>query len=202
MRVPIRITLVKSSLLLAVPLAWIAYKMLNFGLSANPAKDLNHLFGRVGFYLLAVNLTIGSWLAFQPLPTGLRWLTSFRRPLGVAGTLYIATHVALHFVVEGELIDGLKAIVEARYLWFGLSGFLILIALALTSNNMSMRRLGRRWRPLHRLSYLAFVFTNTHALLIEKADLIHFACIALLVMLPLSARLLRSAAKLRTSAKR
>lgn len=202
MRVPARLGLVKSSLLLALPLLWITYEMLHLGPSANPAKDLNHLFGRAGFYMLALNLIIGSWLAFWPLPNNLRWLFPFRRPLGVAGTLYTATHIALHFVIEGDLSDGISAIVEARYLWFGLAGFLILLALALTSNNASVRKLGKRWKKLHRLAYLAFGITSAHALSIEKADLVHFSSIALLVMLPLSARLLRYAAKHLTSARR
>lgn len=202
MRVPARLGLVKSSLLLALPLLWITYKMLHLGPSANPAKDLNHLFGRIGFYLLALNLTLGSWLAFRSLPTALRWFIPFRRPLGVAGTLYTIAHIALHFIIEGDLNDGINAIVEARYLWFGLAGFFILLALALTSNNTSMRKLGSRWKRLHRLAYVAFAFASAHALSIEKADLVHFSSMALLVMLPLSARLFRYAARRLTSAKR
>ena len=202
MRVPARLGLVKSSLLLALPLLWITYKMLHLGPSANPAKDLNHLFGRIGFYLLALNLTLGSWLAFRSLPTALRWLFPFRRPLGVAGTLYTVAHIALHFIIEGDLGDGISAIVEARYLWFGLAGFLILLALATTSNNTAVRKLGPRWKALHRLAYVAFGFASAHALSIEKADLVHFSSIALLVMLPLSARLFRYAARRPTTAKR
>lgn len=202
MRVPARLGLVKSSLLLALPLLWITYKMIHLGSSANPAKDLNHLFGRVGFYLLALNLTIGSWVAFKTLPSSLRWLFPFRRPLGVAGTLYIFAHIVLHFVIEGDMSDAIGAVIDARYLWFGLAGFLILLALAITSNNASVRRLGKRWKTLHRLTYVAFGLTAAHALSIEKADLVHFGCIALLVMLPLSARFFRYAAKHLTCAKR
>lgn len=202
MRVPARLGLVKSSLLLALPLLWITYEMLHLGPSANPAKDLNHLFGRVSFYMLALNLSLGSWLAFRSFPMTLRWLLPFRRPLGVAGALYTAIHIALHFVIEGGLRDGINAIVEARYLWFGLAGFLILLALTLTSNNASMRKLGRQWKTLHRFAYVAFGLTSAHALSIEKADLVHFGSIALLVMLPLSARLFHYAAKRLTSAKR
>lgn len=203
MKVPARLGLVKSSLLLLLPISWVVYKMLSNGASANPAKDLNHLFGDIGFYMLAINISIGSALFTlktlkRSWPSSLRFLIPFRRHLGVAGTLYIAIHVALHFVLEAGISEGFEAILKAQYLWWGSISFLILTVLSLTSNDLAIRKLGRKWKSLHRLAYVAMALTSLHALSIEKADLIHFGWISLLCLSPLLIRLLRFATISRT----
>jgi len=183
---------------LVVPLGWIGFKFFGNGPSANPAQELTHLFGRVSIYALAANLTLGSyfWLTSRsPLilsyfPTGLRVpLKNFRRHLGVAGFAYLFVHLGFHFLIEAGIYEGFTAIVAAQYLWVGSSAFTLMATLAITSNNFSMRKLGRNWKTLHRLAYVAFALGSIHTLMIEKADLIHFSILAFVTALPLIIRL-------------
>ena len=188
---------------LALPTAWIAWKFFSV-VSANPAQELNHLFGRIGFYLLALNITIGSVLAFlkiagRKLPRTLLPVVTYRRHLGVAGVLYLLVHVSFHFLIEAGITEGFDAIVKAKYLWAGAAAFLGLLILAFTSNNRSMKWLGKWWKTLHRAVYPLFFIATAHTLMIEKADIFHFGILATVVSLPLLVRLLRHLLKSRTA---
>jgi len=183
---------------LVLPLGWIAFEFFGNGPSANPAQELTHLFGRVAIYALAFNLILGSyfWLAAQSkavmryFPIELRVpLKKFRRHLGVAGFLYVFIHLGFHFLIEAGIPEGFAAIAEAKYLWVGSSAFILLTTLAITSNNLAVRRLGKNWKTLHRVTYVAFALATTHTLMIEKADLIHFSALAFVTALPLLIRL-------------
>ena len=186
---------------LIAPLGWIAFNFFGNGPSANPAQELTHLFGRVSIYALLFNLNLGSYLwLWRRTKTRaavkfifpselLTALTRYRRHLGVAGYLYLFTHFSFHFLIEAGIYEGFLAIAEARYLWVGSSAFVIISILAMTSNNFSVRRLGRNWKPLHRLAYLTFGLATAHTLMIEKADLQHFGILAFVTALPLIVRL-------------
>ncbi len=56
------------------------------------------------------------------------------------------------------------------YLALGLTGLLILSALAMTSNRWAMRRLRKNWKRLHRMVYLASVSVIVHAILAASAS--------------------------------
>ena len=56
----------------------------------------------------------------------------------------------------------LRDVVRRPYLMFGMAAFLILLTLALTSNDLSVRRLGAGWRRLHRLTYGAAILAAVH----------------------------------------
>lgn len=183
---------------LVLPLGWIGFKFFGNGPSANPAQELTHLFGRVSIYALAFNITLGSYfwlttkssLILRYFPTVLRVpLKKFRRHLGVAGFLYLFVHLGFHFLIEAGIPEGFQAIFEAKYLWVGSSAFILMATLAITSNNFSMRRLGKNWKSLHRVTYVAFALATVHTLMIEKADLIHFSILAFVTALPLTIRL-------------
>jgi sulfoxide reductase heme-binding subunit YedZ len=64
----------------------------------------------------------------------------------------------------------LNAIKEKKYILVGVTAFVLLIPLALTSTKGWQRRLGRRWRPLHNLVYLAVPLAVLHFYLLVKAD--------------------------------
>lgn len=180
-----------------LPLAWIGNRFFFAGPSANPAQELNHLFGRVAIYALAFNLYLGHILSMQ------RWLISkypsssrvlhtlkkYRRHLGVAGWIYLFVHISFHFLIEAGLAEGFDAILHAHYLWVGSGAALLITLLAVTSNDTSQRWLKRRWSLLHRLVYVAFFLAIAHTLMIEKADTPHFTFLAIVTALPYLLRL-------------
>lgn len=62
-------------------------------------------------------------------------------------------------------------VVKRPFITVGMATFLILFALALTSNRLAIRRLGRRWQTLHRLVYVAAVSGVIHFWWLVKADI-------------------------------
>jgi sulfoxide reductase heme-binding subunit YedZ len=123
-------------------------------------------FGAAGLAFLIASFTI------TPISilTGRTDLKPIRRPLGVYGFCYIALHLLayawLSNYFEWDLI--LRDIGERRAMSVGLLAFALLIPLALTSTNGWQRRLGRRWKVLHRLVYLAVPLSILHYFWLER----------------------------------
>jgi sulfoxide reductase heme-binding subunit YedZ len=97
-------------------------------------------------------------------------LKPIRRPLGVYGFCYITLHVLAYLWLsngfEWPLI--LRDLGERRAMSIGLLAFALLIPLALTSTNGWQRRLGRRWKILHRLVYFAVPLSILHYFWLER----------------------------------
>jgi len=130
-------------------------------LGANPLEKLLHQTGEIAIW------TLGSVLALTPLRTlfprsrVVGALNRHRRYLGVTACLYGLLHFTCHFLYEGGW-DGLLKSFSKPFIWLGFSGLTILVILALTSNNWSARKLGRNWKRLHRLAYLAAALLLLH----------------------------------------
>lgn len=176
-------------------LIWLAMlspilEILELNQQAEPAKYLVHAWGRAGFIILCVNLIAGSlW------ELGVRRLTQvsklanwtsqflkFRRQSGLMGFAWLSAHAVLLVVMEAGFWEAGEAIIQATYLQLALAAWICLSVLAVTSNKFSQQRLGRRWRVLHRLAYVAFSLGLAHTLLIEKADLLFFGAWGLIVV--------------------
>lgn len=102
--------------------------------------------------------------------TGWSKATQIRRALGLYGFLYVALHLLIYAVFENalELPLILRDIGERRAMLVGVAGFVLLIPLAITSTRGWQRRLGRRWRVLHRLIYVAVPLAILHYLLLDR----------------------------------
>ncbi len=176
-------------LLALLPLAVLIWDGLHDRLTANPIQAMTFRTGKTALVLLVLSL------ACTPLSAvfGLRQAVKWRRPLG----LYAFLYAALHFLIFAVLDYGLdlqllrEAIFEKRYALVGLAAFLLLIPLAITSTRGWMRRLGRTWKRLHRLVYVAAPLVIVHYVWLVKADrrepLLWGAVIAVLLLLRLSA---------------
>jgi methionine sulfoxide reductase heme-binding subunit len=93
-----------------------------------------------------------------------------RRALGLYGFLYAGLHLLVYAVYENGLEIELivRDIGERRSMLVGLAGLALLVPLALTSTRGWQRRLGKRWRILHRLVYLAIPLAVLHYLWLER----------------------------------
>lgn len=149
-----------------LPLLLTAYEYVTDTLPIVLDRHLVIRFGAVGlaFLIAAFAITPISIL------TGKTNLKPIRRPLGVYGFCYIALHLLayawLSNYFDWNLI--LRDIGERRAMSVGLLAFALLIPLALTSTNGWQRRLGRRWKVLHRLVYFAVPLSILHYLLLER----------------------------------
>ncbi|GMA14558.1 hypothetical protein E5F05_10080 [Deinococcus metallilatus] len=112
-----------------------------------------------GSHLLGQRRTeVYGWLSLAALLLVLasRWLrlVPHRRALGLAGFAFALMHTWLAYahVLDGDVENVLFLSVEEQAaLWLGVAALLGLLPLALTSTNTAMRRLGKRWKALHRL---------------------------------------------------
>ncbi len=150
-----------------IPLGVILWDSYQYNLTANPIQELTIRTGRTALVLLVLSLACtpaSSLLRFRP---ALR----VRRALGVYGFLYAALHVGVFVVLDYGVDLGqiAQVIAEKYYIIAGLSAFLILIPLAITSTRGWMRRLGQRWKALHRLVYLAVPLAVLHFALAVKS---------------------------------
>ncbi|HEY3473650.1 MAG TPA: ferric reductase-like transmembrane domain-containing protein, partial [Anaerolineales bacterium] len=152
--------------LAALPLLLTAYEYLTGTLPIVLDRHLVIRFGAVGLAFLVASFSI------TPISilTGKTNLKPIRRPLGVYGFCYIALHLLayawLSNYFEWDLI--LRDIGERRAMSVGLLAFALLIPLALTSTNGWQRRLGRRWKVLHRLVYFAVPLSILHYFWLER----------------------------------
>ncbi|NWA29126.1 protein-methionine-sulfoxide reductase heme-binding subunit MsrQ [Pseudomonas gingeri] len=173
------------------PLLWL-YQAWSQALGPDPGKVMVDRLGLGTLILLLVTLGM---TPLQKLSGWPGWI-AVRRQLGLWCFAYVVLHLAAYLVFVLGL-DWSQLAVELRkrpYIIVGALGFLCLLALAVTSNRYSQRRLGTRWKKLHRLVYAILGLGLLHMLWIVRADLKEwtvYACIGALLLvlrIPLVAR--------------
>ncbi len=139
------------------------------GLGANPIEFITHSTGDWTLIFLLITLSV------TPLRklTHLYWLISFRRMFGLFaffyGTLHLTTYVWLDkFFDVHEMV---KDITKRKFITAGMTAFVLMIPLAVTSTKWAIRKLGKRWQLLHRLIYFSAAAGVIHYIWLVKADL-------------------------------
>lgn len=147
-----------------VPVLWIYYLGLTGQLGVDPAKKIEHQLGLWSLWLLIAGLSVTPlrrWVGLNLLP--------FRRAIGVVTFFYLLAHLLTWLVLDVQFQNVWADIVKRWYITVGMAAFVLMIPLALTSNNWSIRRLGAgAWRRLHRLVYPIAVLGALHFLLLVK----------------------------------
>ena len=175
-------------ILLAVPLAllavdvWQEFQVPGSGLGPDPADELVRTLGTWGLRILLLTLAVSPASRVLRRPR----LVRFRRMVGLWAFAYIVLHfIAYLAVLAGfELATIAGDVVKRPYITVGFSALLMLIPLAVTSTRGWQRRLGRRWRLLHRLVYPAAVAAWTHLMWLSKGGFMDpFVYGAILVLL-------------------
>lgn len=147
----------------AYPL-WLLYMGFTGGLGVDPVKALEHALGKTGLQILIVVLLVTPLRSFTKLN-----LLSLRRALGVIAFFYIFLHFLVWMVLDVQIISQVKAdLIKRPYIIVGMISLMILLPLALTSNNLSLRKLGPRWRKLHKATYIAVALGGIHYIMQTK----------------------------------
>ena len=159
----IRVLKVPLFALCLVPLGKLVletFGIAGMSLGANPVEELIHRFGIWGLNFLLITLAVTP-LRFL---TGRNWLIRFRRMLGLFAFFYILMHFLTYAGLDQrfDLPAIFEDIAERPFITIGFTAFLLLIPLAVTSTNRMMKRLGRRWKKLHRLVYLIAILGVWH----------------------------------------
>jgi sulfoxide reductase heme-binding subunit YedZ len=128
--------------------------------------------------------------------SGIGALATLRRPIGLFAFFYATLHF-LTYAVDQTYLSGLgvspaaivEDVVERPYITVGVTAFVLLIPLAVTSTKRWIKRLGaKRWQRLHRLVYVAAIAAVLHFLWLVKADMFQPLVLAVVLAVLLGAR--------------
>jgi methionine sulfoxide reductase heme-binding subunit len=137
-------------------------------LGADPAKELALDTGRWALRFLLMSLAV------TPLREifSVGGIAPLRRTLGLFALFYACLHFLVYilFLLELRWYEIGTDILERPYITVGFLAFLILVAMGVTSPKRMVRRLGKRWKPLHRLVYLAAILSILHLIWILRTD--------------------------------
>lgn len=166
-----------------IPAVWTFYLGFTDQLGADPLRTLERTLGEWALRFLIAALLV----------TPLRQLAGvnllrYRRQLGLLGFYYALLHLSTYLILD----QGLDAaaivadILKRPYITIGMAAFMLLVPLAVTSNNASIRKLGAKgWARLHRLAYAATALGALHFLMLVKAwpvePLVYVAIVAALL---------------------
>lgn len=156
-----------------------------FGAHATPVRFIMLRTGTLGLILLVASF------ACTPLARVLHWQSAIqiRRALGLYGFLFVGIHLFAYAWGDNEFDVELilRDLDERRAMLVGTLGFVLLIPLAVTSTRGWQKRLGKRWKVLHRLVYIALPLGLLHYLLLDRdfleLPLLYVAVVALLFLL-------------------
>ncbi|MEQ3673414.1 protein-methionine-sulfoxide reductase heme-binding subunit MsrQ [Pseudophaeobacter sp.] len=176
---------------------WLLYLGMTGGLGADPVKALEHELGERALQLLILGLAVTPLRRFVGVN-----LIRFRRALGLLTFTYVALHLLVWLLLDVQIVSQILADIAKRpYITIGMAGFVLMVPLALTSNDASVKRLGRKWKRLHLLTYPAAFLGGLHYVMLAKGfqiePLIYLTVIVVLLALRLFGFVVRSFVVLR-----
>ena len=155
--------------LVIAPVVWMIVRGVLGDLGANPIERLEGETGRWTLRFLAGSLAVTPLVKF----TRWGWLIRERRFLGLPAFAYASLHLCIYVGLDNffDVDDIVKDVLKHLYVTAGMTAFLLLVPLALTSTKASIRRLGaKRWNLLHRLVYAAAIAGCIHFTWAVKKD--------------------------------
>ena len=151
------------------PIPWLVWRLLSGDLGANPIEALIRQLGVWGLRFLLIGLAITPVARLLRQPRLIR----FRRTVGLFAFAYVLLHWCTYVGVD-QFFDWaavIKDIYKRPFITIGMTAFVLLIPLAVTSTNAAIRRLGPiKWRRLHRLIYVIAPLGVLHYYMLVKAD--------------------------------
>lgn len=153
-----------------VPLALMLWDVYRKRVGANPLEFVTRTTGMLALVFLIISLAV------TPLrrTTGLNWLIRFRRMLGLFaffyGFLHLLTYVAFDRFFHLTTIP--TDILKRPFIAVGVTAFMLMLPLAITSTDAMVKRLGgKRWALLHRAVYLSGALAVLHYYMLVKSDI-------------------------------
>ncbi|HKB67056.1 MAG TPA: protein-methionine-sulfoxide reductase heme-binding subunit MsrQ [Pyrinomonadaceae bacterium] len=152
-----------------VPLALLLWDVYRKRVGANPGEFMTRTTGIMTLVFLMITLAVTPARKI----TGLNWLIKFRRLFGLFaffyGSLHLLTYIWFDRYFNLRSIPG--DVVTRPFIAFGMTAFLLMLPLAITSTNKMVKRLGgKRWSQLHKLIYGAGIAGALHFWLFVKSD--------------------------------
>jgi len=152
------------------PVAVLTWKGFHDLLGANPIDVITRTTGRWTLNFLLITLAITPLRRISGMP----WMIRFRRMVGLYAFFYGSLHLMTYVWLDKffDVHEMLHDIVKRRFITAGLTAWVLMLPLALTSTAGWIRRLGgKRWQKLHRLIYFSAAAGVIHFIWLVKADL-------------------------------
>ena len=118
-------------------------------------------------------------------------LSRYRRFIGLSAFFYACLHLMAYIVLHAGFswVWISEDVLKRPYIYVGFFAFSILTMLALTSPKIMLKRLGKKWKSLHRFIYLAAILVIAHLWWQVKSDIEIALWLSLVIGIPLSLRL-------------
>ena len=164
--------------------AWLFFQALTGAMGPDPVNELEHELGEIALQLMVVVLAITPARKYLGLN-----LIKYRRALGLAVFFFVAMHLGVWLFLDVQIVSQIvQDILKRPYITVGMVSFVLMIPLAITSNNRSIRKLGPQvWNRLHKLTYAAVILGAVHNVMIQKVweaeALVYLGLIAALLAL-------------------
>ncbi len=157
-------------ILMLVPLMLLFYYGSIDELSADPVAYVLHYTGLWSLRILLLTL------AMTPMRQIFNqvFFLKIRRMIGLFAFFYVSLHFLIYIGLDlgfrfGQLFED---IVKRPYITVGFAAWLLLIPLAVTSNRAMIRKLGKRWKKLHKSIYVIIILSCLHFIWLVKSDLL------------------------------
>ena len=170
------------------PVSLLTWKATHDLLGANPLSEITLTTGHWTLYLLLTTLAISPLRKISRL----NWLIRFRRLVGLFAFFYGCLHLMtyLWFDKAFDVHEIVKDIYKRPFITAGMTAWLLMLPLALTSTGSSIRWLGgKRWQKLHRLIYFSAIAGVVHFWWLVKRDLTRPEIMAAILTLLLAFRI-------------
>lgn len=149
-----------------IVLTYQGWDVFGTSLGIDPTKTIEHWLGELAlqFFIATMAITV--------LRDRFRLkLIKFRRPLGLLTFFYVCLHFSVWLVLDLQFFwsDIWKDISKRPYITIGMVALLIMIPMALTSNNAAIKKLGpMRWQFVHKLAYPAVLLGGIHYVMMQR----------------------------------
>jgi methionine sulfoxide reductase heme-binding subunit len=156
-------------LLALVPFALLLIRVLQNNLGPDPAQELSIETGEWSLRFLLITLTLTPLRNITGQPEFVRQ----RRMLGLFALFYASVHllVWMTFILGFRWFAIVEELIERPYITVGFTAYMILFLLGVTSPKAMVRKLGKNWKRLHRLVYVASILGVVHLLWILRTNI-------------------------------
>ena len=166
------------------PLLWLIVDYFTNNLTINPIQEATQRTGDTAVIILVLSLAVTPIMSL----TKFRALTPTRRLLGLYAFGYALFHVMIFTAIDYGFNFSLiiETIIQKQFTIVGSLTLLLMIPLAITSTKGWQKRLGKKWKKLHKLAYLIGPMAVLHYAWALKADLrlpLIFGAIILLLLI-------------------
>jgi len=151
-----------------IPFFVLVFRVIQNDLGPDPAQELAKETGEWSLRFLLLTLTLTPLRQLTGKPDFVR----IRRMVGLFALFYATVHFLawMSFLLAFRWVAIGEELVQRPFITVGFAAFVILVALGITSPRFMVRKLGKNWKKLHRLIYVAAVLGVIHLLWILRTD--------------------------------